>query len=204
MSKSAPVGPHVHELIRERWSPRVFADRSIPAEEAKSLLEAAQWAPSSYNAQPWAFFVATRDEPEAFERLLSCLVPFNQSWAKSASMLVITAARATFEHNGKPNAHAWHDVGLAIAQLTIQAQSLGLGVHQMAGIDVGKTRETLVVPEGWDPVTGVAIGYPADLESLPEEVRAKELGARERKPLSEIVFGGRWGEVSSIAVEVEE
>lgn len=184
MSKSAPVGPHVHELIRERFSPRVFADRSIPAEEAMSLLEAAQWAPSSYNAQPWAFVVATRDEPEDFERLLSCLVPFNQNWAKSASMLVITAARATFERNGKPNAHAWHDVGLAIAQLTIQAESLGLGVHQMAGFDAGKAREKLAVPEDWDPVTAVAIGYPGD----------EEAGGRERKPLSEIAFAGRWGE----------
>jgi len=194
MSKSAPVGPRVHELIRERWSPSAFADRSIPREEAKSLLEAAQWAPSAFNAQPWTFVVARRDEAEDFERLLSCLVPFNQGWAKSASMLLVTAARAAYEHNGKPNTHAWHDLGLAVAQLTIQAQSLDLRVHQMAGIDVERTRRTLAVPAGWDPVTAVAVGYLADPESLPAEVREKELGPRQRKPLSEIVFGGRWGE----------
>lgn len=198
MSKPAPVGPHVHKLIRDRWSPRAFADRSIPAEEAKSLFEAAQWAPSCYNAQPWGFVVATRDQPEDFARLLSCLVPFNQDWAKAASMLLVTTARTAFEHNGKPNAHAWHDVGLAVAQLTLQAESLGLQAHQMAGIDVEKTRETLAVPEGWDPVTAVAIGYPGDPESLPEGLRDQEVGGRQRKPLSEIVFGGRWGAESSL------
>lgn len=197
MSKSAPVGPHVHQLIRDRWSPRAFADRSISAEEVKSLLEAAQWAPSCFNAQPWAFVVATRDEPEDFARLLSCLVPANQDWAKAASMLMITSARAAFEHNGKPNRHAWHDVGLAMAQLTLQAESLGLRVHQMGGIDIEKTRETLGVPEGWDPVTGVAIGYQGDPESLSEKLRSSEVGGRERKPLSEFVFGGRWRGSSS-------
>lgn len=198
MSKTAPVGPHVHKLIRERWSPRAFADRTIPAEEVISLLEAAQWAPSCFNAQPWAFVVATRDAPEAFARLLSCLVPFNQDWAQAASMLLITTARSTFEHNGKPNRHAWHDIGLAIAQLTLQAESLGLRVHQMAGIDIEKTREALAVPEGWDPVTAVAIGYPGDPRSLPEKLRAREIGERQRKPLSEFVFGGRWGEASPL------
>lgn len=194
MEKPAPIDPRAHELIRRRWSPRTFADRPVEAETLRLLLEAAQWAPSSYNEQPWVFLVATRQEPEEYERLLGCLVPFNQGWAKNAPVLMLSVAKLEFERNGKPNRHAYHDVGLAAAQLTLQATALGLFVHQMAGIDADAARETYGIPEGWDPVAAIALGYPGDLESLPEDLRSKETAERTRKPLEDFVFTGSWGE----------
>ena len=196
MNKPAPVDPPVHDFIRQRWSPRAFADRDLEPGALRSLLQAAQWAPSCFNEQPWAFIVATRDQPEAFAELLGCLVPGNQTWAKSAPLLMLTAAKLAFDHNGKPNRHALHDVGLAVAQLTLQATSLGLGVHQMAGIDRGKARETYGIPEGWDPVTAVAVGHFGDPRSLPEGLRERELGPRKRKPLADFVFAGGWDEAA--------
>lgn len=196
MNKPAPVDPPVHDFIRQRWSPRAFADRDLEPGVLRSLLQAAQWAPSCFNEQPWAFIVATRDQPEAFAELLGCLVPGNQTWAKSAPLLMLTAAKLAFDHNGKPNRHALHDVGLAVAQLTLQATSLGLGVHQMAGIDRGKARETYGIPESWDPVTAVAVGHFGDPQSLPEGLRERELGPRKRKPLADFVFAGGWGQAA--------
>ena len=197
MDKAAPVDPRVHELIRRRWSPRAFADRPVDPPALRSLLQAAQWAPSSYNEQPWAFVVATRDAPESYERLMGCLVPYNQNWAKSAPVLAVSVAKAAFDRNGKPNLHAFHDVGLAVAQLTLQATAEGLAVHQMAGFDADRARRALEIPDGWDPVAAIALGHPADPETLPPDVRDKELAERERKPLSEFVFSGTWGEPAS-------
>ena len=199
MNKPAPVSPQVHELIRERWSPRAFADRPVDSDALRSLLEAAQWAPSCFNEQPWTFIVATREVPEEHERLLGCLVAGNQVWAKHAPVLMVSVARLAFDRNGKPNRHAFHDVGLAAAQLTLQATSLGLAVHQMGGIEIDKIRQTYRVPEGCEPVAGFAVGYPGDPESLPEKIRTMELAPRKRKPLSAIAFAGRWGESASFA-----
>ena len=180
----------LHQIIRDRWSPQAFADRSIDDATLRTLFEAARWAPSSFNEQPWAFVVARRDDTAEFARALDCMVPFNQDWAKSAGAVVLTVAHATFARNDKPNAHAFHDVGLAVAQLTAQATSAGLGVHQMAGFDAGKARETYGIPAGWDPVTMVAIGYYDDSD---------EPGERSRKPLAEMVYTGGWGETSPFA-----
>ena len=121
------------------------------------------------------------------------------TWAQHAPVLMLTAARLAFEHNGKPNRHAFHDVGLAVAQLTLQASALGLGVHQMAGFDGAKARETYRIPEGWEPVTAVAVGYFGDPGSLPEGLRERELGRRSRKPLAELAFAGGWGEPAGLA-----
>jgi nitroreductase len=188
----APVDDsRLHPLIRERWSPRVFADRSVEPDVLRTLFEAARWAPSSYNDQPWSFIVARRDDPAAFEKLLGCLVEANRKWARDAPVLALSVARLEFRHNGKPNRHAYHDVGLATAQLVLQARALDVAVHQMAGFDVDKARETYRIPEGHDPLTAIALGY--DPESLPEDVREKELKDRGRKPLEEVVFAGAWG-----------
>lgn len=193
MNKPAPVGSMVHELVRERWSPRAFSDQPIDDETLRSLLEAAQWAPSSYNEQPWAFMVATRANTEAHNALLACMVPFNQEWAAGAPVLMLSVARTHFAKGGKVNRHAFHDVGLAVSQLTLQATASGLVVHQVAGIDVDKVRQTYDIPEGWDPVAALAIGHPGDPALLPEGLREKEQASRSRKPLSEIVFTGSWG-----------
>jgi nitroreductase len=188
----------IHDLLRRRWSPRAFADRPVEVDKLRSLLEAARWAPSSYNEQPWAFIVATKHQAEDFAKVLGCLVPGNQAWAKAAPVLMLSFARLSFERNQQANRHAYHDVGLASANLTFQAMADGLVVHQMAGIEVDKIRTTFAVPQGWDPVSGIAVGYPGDAANLPEQLRQRELTERVRKPLSSFVFSGDWAKAAPI------
>jgi nitroreductase len=198
MNKAAPVSHPVHDLVKHRWSPRAFADRPLEPAKLRSLFEAARWAASSYNAQPWFFIYATRQEPENFQRILNCMVEFNQSWAKTAPVIGISVARLKFERDGNPNRHAYHDVGQAAANLAIQAAAEGLQLHQMAGILVDKARELLSIPEGYDPVAGFALGYPGDPQSLSDQLRQRELAARERKPAESFVFDGKWGQKAPI------
>ena len=174
----------IHELLQQRFSPRAFEDRSVPRETIHSLLEAARWAASSFNEQPWRFIIATKDDPADFEELLGCLVPGNQDWAKTAPVLMLSATRLTFTRNDKPNRHAYHDVGLAVSQLIVQATALGLYVHQMAGFDVDRARQSFGIPEGFDPVAAIAIGYSA--EATPT--------SRTRRPQDELAFSRKWGE----------
>lgn len=192
MDKPAANENPIHDLLRKRWSPRSFADRSVEAEKLCSLLEAARWAPSSFNEQPWAFLLATRDQPADFARVLGCLVEFNQTWAKSAPVLFLTVAHMFFERNQQPNRHAYHDVGLAIGNLSVQATAEGLVVHQMAGILPDKARAEFGIPEGWDALTGIALGYPGDVNALSDELRKRETAPRTRKPLDAFVFTGAW------------
>ena len=198
MEKPAETQYPIHELLRRRWSPRAFSDRRVDPAIMRSLLEAARWAPSSYNEQPWSFIVATKDDPVEFGRLLSCLVEGNIQWAQHAPVLMVSVARLSFEDDGKPNRHAFHDVGLAVANLIVQATALGLVVHQMAGILPDRVRQLYGVPEQYEPVAGIALGYPGDPQSLPEGLRKRELAPRERKPLTEFVFSGRWGRTSPL------
>jgi nitroreductase len=183
----------IHELLRRRWSPRAFAERPVEREKVQSLLEAARWAPSSNNEQPWHYIVATKDEPEEFGRLLACLVEKNQSWAKAAPVLMLSVASTVFARNGKPNRHAMHDTGQAVADLTVQATALGLFVHQMAGFSVDKARETYGIPENAEPVAALAVGYLGDPSTLPEDLRGRETVLSVRKPIGEFVFRGKWG-----------
>jgi nitroreductase len=191
MKKTAETAFPVHELIAERWSPRAFADRPVDPALLGSLLEAARWAPSCFNAQPWRLLVARREDAEGFERLAACLVEGN-AWAKRAPVLMLTVARTTFEHNGKPNRHAWHDVGLASAALALQAQALGLATHMMAGFDAAKAREQLGIPEGYEPVAMIAVGHPGDAGALPEPLAERERSPRTRHALEAIAFGAGW------------
>jgi nitroreductase len=193
MSQHARPDYPIHDLIAHRWSPYAYAKRPVGPDDLLSLLEAARWAASSYNEQPWSFLVATQDEPEEFSRLLSCLVPANQEWASRAPVLILTVIAKQFQRNGKPNRVAEHDLGLAIASLTVEATARGLSVHQMAGIDQAKARQEYTIPEGFEPCTAVAVGYAAKEGEAPEELRAKDGHPRARKPLPEIVFGGNFG-----------
>jgi nitroreductase len=193
MDKLAPSDHPIHDLLLRRWSPRAFADRAVEPDKLLRLLEAARWAPSSYNEQPWAFLIATREQPAEYARLLSCLIEFNQSWARTAPVLLFPVAHSTFERNGQPNRHAWHDVGLAVANLIVQATAEGLFVHQMAGFLPERVRAEFAIPAEWEAVSGIAIGYPGDPQSLSEELRKRELAARTRKPLDSFVFTGSWG-----------
>jgi nitroreductase len=182
------------ESISRRWSPRAFATTPVSQDRLRQLLEAARWAPSCYNAQPWTFIVGTQDNPETFRKLSKCLVPVNQSWAAKAPVLMLALAELNFVHNGKPNRHAAHDVGLALGNLLNQATILGLQAHLMAGFSGNTVRELFAVPDTHDPVTMLALGYPGDPESLPDTLREKELAPRTRKSLDEIAFGGTLGE----------
>ena len=187
----APILDHpVHELIAGRWSPYVFDDRAVERSDLRGLFEAARWAPSSYNEQPWRFLVATRNEPREFERLLSCLVEGNRTWARHAPVLALGMASLRFARNGKPNKAALHDLGLAAANLSLEATARGLAVHQMGGIEPETARELYEIPEGFEVLTALAIGYAG--------VPAGDLGERDRaprsrKPLAELVFSGRFG-----------
>lgn len=181
------------EPIAKRWSPRAFAEREPTDDELALVFEAARWAASSFNDQPWRYIVVRRGEPE-FADALAGLVPGNQAWAHAAPVLGFSLTSPTFSKTGKPNRHAWHDVGAASAQLSIQAASFGLMVHQMAGIDREVVRERFSVPESLEIVAGLALGWPGDPESLDEPLRERELAPRSRKPLSQMLIRGRFGD----------
>jgi nitroreductase len=197
MHKPASTDYPIHELIRERWSPRAFSDELVSAEALRSLFEAARWSPSSSNEQPWAFIVATKDEASSHGKVLSTLVESNQAWAKNAPVLAIAVSELAFARNGRPNRNAFYDTGASVAHLTTEATARGLFVHQMAGFDPQKAREVFSIPAGWEPIAAFVIGYPGDVQSLPETLRERELATRTRKPLAEFVMSGSWGQPAS-------
>jgi nitroreductase len=193
MDKTASTEHPIHPLLNKRWSSRAFSTKSVEKSTLLSLLEAARWAPSSYNEQPWHFLLAMRDEdPDSFRRIADCLVPFNRSWAIRAPVLMLIFARSHFQKKDTPNAHAWHDVGLAAMSLTVEAIHHGLGVHMLAGIDKEKIYKSFRVPEDHAPVIGLVIGYHDSIEILDEGLIEKERQPRTRKPLSEIVSWGKF------------
>ncbi len=199
MSKQAETRYPIHELLASRWSPRAFADRTVAPETLGALFEAARWAASCFNEQPWRFIVATREQPNEFERLLGCLVEPNQAWAKAAPVLVLGVVKKTFAHNGKPNAHARHDLGLATGGLTVQASALELYVHAMAGILPEEARSRYQIPEDYDVVTAFAIGYLGDPDSLPGAASQQERAPRERRTLATQVFADTWDAPANFA-----
>src|SRR6266850_2407885 len=193
MQKPAPAESPIHALIRERWSPRAFADKPVPPDVLRSLFEAARWAPSSNNEQPWAYLVATKDDKENFAKTLGVLVEFNANWAKNVPVLALAVAKLMFSKNNAPNRNAPYDLGAASAFLTVEATSRGIFVHQMAGFDPQKARQTFGMPSDWDSFAALAIGYPGDPESLPQPLKDREVAPRTRKPVSEFVMTGQWG-----------
>jgi len=199
-ARPAPTDAPVHEVIRHRWSPRAFEDRPVEPEKLRSLFEAARWAASSYNGQPWNFIVATKDDPATYNRILESFHEFNQGWAKNAPVIALSVAALNFQHDGQPNRHAFHDVGQAAANLANEATHLGLQIHQMAGILPDKARELFHIPDGYEAVAGIAIGYPGEANSLPGQLREREVAPRQRKPVSSFVFGGEWGKPSPLVV----
>jgi nitroreductase len=199
MHKPAATQYPVHELIRERWSPRAFSEKAVSPEILQSLFEAARWAPSSNNEQPWAFLVGTRGDGDTFRKILGTLVEFNQTWAKHAPVLAIAVSELAFAKNGHSNRNAFYDTGTAVSQLTTEATSRGLFVHQMAGFDPHKAIEAFAIPNGWEPIAAFVIGYAGDPQALPDVLRERELAPRTRKPLQEFVMSGQWGHAASFA-----
>jgi nitroreductase len=196
--KDATTDHPVNELVARRWSPCAFAARDVPDADLRSLFEAARWAPSSFNEQPWRYLVAKKSDLPAFTQALSCLVESNQAWAKTAPVLALACTSLHFARNGKPNAAALHDLGIAAATLTFEATSRGLSVHQMIGILPDRVREVYEVPEEFLPLTGLAIGYVGDPSQLPEKLRERDRAPRVRRPLAETVFGASLGHTSPI------
>lgn len=196
MSQEAVTDYPVHELISKRWSPYAFDERPVSRDDICSLLEAARWAASSYNEQPWSYILATREDPEHFARVLSCLVEPNQAWAQAAPVLLLCCTNLSFARNGKPNTAAIHDLGLASGNISLEATARGLAVHQMIGILPDKARKVFAVPEGVQVVTAIAIGYAASPDSLPDGLKGRDTSPRQRKPQTAFVFTGQWGVAS--------
>ncbi|HAD97399.1 MAG TPA: nitroreductase [Cryomorphaceae bacterium] len=188
-----------HELIPEimnRWSPRAFADREVEVEKLQRIFEAARWAPSSTNEQPWRFIVASKGD-EHYDKLYGCLNEWNRKWTWTAPVLVATLAKKNFTKNDKPNKHSWHDLGLAMGNLSAQATHENLYLHQMAGIHTEEVERLFEVDtDAYEVVSMFVLGYQDEkrLQELEERYHESELKERSRKPLNELVFGKRFGE----------
>jgi nitroreductase len=189
---TAPVDHPIHELLVRRHSPYAFdPDRAVARDDLAALFEAARWAMSSYNAQPWRYVVGDRSRTEAvWEQVYSVLVDGNRPWAVNAPVLALGVIECNFEHNGKPNRTAAHDLGAASAMLTVEATARGLVVHQMAGIEPDKAREVFGLKGSQEAVTALAIGYPGAADRIPDAYAERDARPRERKALSEIIIAG--------------
>jgi len=193
--KHASAEHEILDVIRQRWSPRAFdATRDVPRDELLRLFEAARWAPSASNQQPWRFVIAERRHARAFDALLETLARSNQAWARQAPVLILVAVSTTHAVTGEANRHAWYDAGQAVGFLTLQATAQGLAVRQMEGFDHERAREACKVPPAFEPGVVIALGYVGDPESLAtEKHRLLEREPRSRRPITEFVFDGTWG-----------
>jgi nitroreductase len=197
--KPAPAAYPIDKEIKRRWSPRVFEEgRAVEHDKVMTLLEAARWAPSCFNEQPWRYLVFDDTDQKAMEKARACLVEGN-AWALKAPVLMISIARNNFTHNEQPNRTAQHDVGLASENLVLEAVEQGLVAHQMAGFNTDQARSEFHIPEDYTALAMIAVGYPyrGSLDDLNEKVRTGELAPRKRKPLGEIAFAGTWDEAYS-------
>jgi nitroreductase len=194
---ASPAHP-ILPVIAERWSPYAYDPRPVERDKLLSCLEAARWAPSSYNEQPWTYILAERTDAAAFAQALDCLVEGNQAWAKNAGVLILTVVSRLFKKNGKPNSACEHDIGLAAQNLVLQATALGLQGHQMIGIVPAKVRAAYKVPDGHDPLTAIAIGYPAEVPAgTTEPLGQRDLAPRGRKAIAEFVVSS-WGQAAKL------
>lgn len=192
MEKPAYNDYPILEPLRQRWSPYAFAETPVAKETLLSLLEAARWAPSCYNEQPWRFVVGSKaDDPATFDKIVSTMGEFNQNWAKNTPVLILAIAKKTFSHNGTPNRHAPYDLGQAMGHLTIQASALGLVMHQMAGFDPVKASEIFKLSEDFDPIAIMALGFEGNPEKLEEPYKSRHTTLeRPRKALSDLILTG--------------
>ncbi|NQZ76289.1 MAG: nitroreductase family protein [Ekhidna sp.] len=184
----------IHDLIKDRWSPRVFSDQQITQEEIHQLLEAGRWAPSSMNSQPWRIIWGLKGDG-VYERILECLHPFNKQWASNASALIIGAYK-TKRDDGVASFHALHDLGLFIGNLTLQATSMDIFLHQMAGIDPEKASKEFGFPEGYHVATATALGFAGgNIDDLSDKLQEAERKVeRVRKPQEAWAFNGNFEE----------
>lgn len=180
----------VESIFLRRWSPRSLSGEPIGDDELKRLLEAARWAPSAFNEQPWRFLYAKRGTPH-FDVFFDCLVEGNQAWCKTAAVLLCVVTHKTFARNGKPNPVAVFDAGAAWENLALQAASMGLIAHGMAGFNASKARASLAIPDDYETCAMIAVGKPGDTDNLAENLRGGET-PNGRKPVAEIAFEGKF------------
>lgn len=180
----------IHPILNERYSVRTFSDREVSGTELELVLEAARWAPSSYNEQPWRFLV-TRRGGEGHAAMMEALLPGNRRWAERAPVLILNMASHTLAYNGEQNFHSWHDLGLALGQLTAQATALGLGLNMIGGFNADSARKAFSIPATLDLVSVLALGFSND-SANEADVNAWRARRSVRKPLSEIVSYGRF------------
>ncbi len=194
--KTAKTDHLIQSTLTERWSPYAFQDKLIPRSDLLAILEAARWAASAYNEQPWNYIVASRDQEAAFAQAVSCLVEPNQAWAKNTSAILLTVVRENYSKNGKANGTAEHDTGIAAGNICVEATARGISVHQMAGIIADRIRQVYALPEGLQPLTAIALGYAAEPDQVPDALKSTDLVTRSRRPLAEFVFSGKWGQAT--------
>jgi nitroreductase len=197
MEKPANNNFQILETLRQRWSPRAFSDRMVEKEKLQSIFEAARWAPSSMNEQPWRFIVGIKGD-DSWQRIYDSLVQWNQQWAGNAPVLIMNLGKKTFAYKGRPNGTYQYDTGQAVAMMTIEAQNLGLYAHQIGGFSQQKAAEVLQIPEDYHPISITALGYYGDPSSLPEDIQESEQAERKRHLLQDIVFSGKFGESSGL------
>lgn len=182
----------IEKILKERWSPVIFSRKPVEEDKLNSLFVAASLAPSSYNQQPWRF-VLCRQGDENYQQILGLLNPGNQVWAANAPVLVLSVAEVISSYNGKKNMYAFHDTGMAVGNLLAQATAVGLHVHQMGGYEHEKAKTILSIPDGFEPVAMMAIGYLGDAEGASEELIKRDKKRSTRRDLSETVFVNRFG-----------
>lgn len=198
--KHGPSYTGVNELILKRWSPRAFSEKRIAKADLKKIFTAAAWAASSMNEQPWRFLLGIKGEGEngeTYQKIFDSLAPTNQVWAQQAPVLVASIAKKTFGDKGTPNRVAFHDVGAASANICLQAIDLGIHTHGMGGFSPDAIRTSFHIPEDFEPVAVWAMGYLGDPETLPEQLKERELAKRSRKTLDEYVFTN-WGSAAKL------
>ena len=177
------------KAIENRWSPRAFTDEKITDEMLNLLFEAARWAPSSRNGQPWEYHFVRREDEKKFNEVLDILTGTNPGWAKNAQVLMITVMKKRFDYNNKPNGKALHDIGAASALMAVQAAEMGLQIHQMGGFDKEKATEYLNLnTEKYEPVTCIAVGFPGNVNQLNADLKKSEQLPRTRKEQKDFVF----------------
>ena len=201
--KKAVTDFPIQHALADRWSSYGFEDRPVEEADLCSLFEAARWAASSYNEQPWNYIMATKENPKEFEQLLSCLVEANQAWAKAAPVLVLGVVSLRFAKNQKDNRAAVHDLGLASGNLVMEATTRGLSVHQMIGILPDKAREVYQIPEHFEAWTAMAIGYNADPATMTAALKERDMAPRQRRPLRDFVFAGHWKVAAPLVIKRE-
>lgn len=189
--KKADTSYNIHPLIAERWSPRAFSDQPVARENILKLFDAARWAASSFNEQPWRFLIGMKGD-DSYNKLLETLAEFNRQWAYNAPVLIIACGKNTFSKNGKENRHYAYDTGQAMANLALQATADNLYIHQMAGFSRSKAVELFSIPEDFEPLAACALGHLGNLSILDEKNQKSEAASRSRKPLDEIIFTEEW------------